>query len=115
MLEAIEPHALVQAYVRTYPLFQRAYEELGFPGKYFNDRLREAIDDLLATPELATPPELMQPRVLYEFADPDLETRSAGQKMLLRMGPENAARMKAKLGEIRRELAQASSHPLSPP
>ena len=115
VFEAIEPQALVQAYVRTYPLFQRAYEELGFPGKYFNDRLMEAIDDLLATPELATAPELMRPRVLYEFADPDLETRSAGQKMLLRMGQENAVRVKAKLREIRRELAQASSHPVGRP
>ncbi len=44
--------------------------------------------------------------MLYEFADPDLETRSAGQKMLLRMGRENAARVKAKLGEIRRELVR---------
>ncbi|HYL23657.1 MAG TPA: DUF3014 domain-containing protein [Burkholderiales bacterium] len=47
--------------------------------------------------------------MLYEFADPDLETRSAGQKILLRMGPENAARVKAKLWEIRRELLAASA------
>ena len=80
----------------------------GFPGKYFNDRLMEAIDDLLATPELDAPAKLLRPRVLYEFADPDLETRSAGQKILLRMGPENAARLKAKLWEIRRELLAAS-------
>ena len=109
VLDAIEAHALVQAYAASYPLFQRAYEELGFPGKYFNDRLMEAIDDLLDAPEPAAPPELMRPRVLYEFADPDLETRSAGQKMLLRMGPENAARVKGKLREIRRELLAAST------
>jgi len=106
--EAVDAPALVRGYVRLYPLFQRAYEELGFPGKYFNDRLMEAIDDLLATPELDAPAKLLRPRVLYEFADPDLETRSAGQKILLRMGPENAARLKAKLWEIRRELLAAS-------
>jgi len=108
VFEAIDAQALVRAYVNAYPLFQRAYEELGFPGKYFNHRLIEAIDDLIAAPEVTTPPELMRPRVLYEFADPDLETRSAGQKMLLRMGPENAARVKAKLGEVRRALVAAS-------
>ncbi len=108
VFDAIEPHALVQAYVRAYPLFQRAYEQLGFPGKYFNDRLMAAIDDMLDAPEPATPPELLRPRVLYEFADPDLETRSAGQKMLLRMGSENAARVKGKLREIRRELLAAT-------
>ena len=108
VFDAIEPQALVQAYVRAYPLFQSAYEELGYPGKYFNDRLMQAIDDLLDAPEPATPPELMRPRVLYEFADPDLETRSAGQKMLLRMGRDNAARVKGKLREIRRELVAAT-------
>jgi hypothetical protein len=109
VLEAIEPHDLVQGYARAYPLFQRAYEDLGFPGKYFNDRLLEAIDDLIAAPDMQAPPELMRPRVLYEFADPDLETRSAGQKMLLRMGPANSMRVKAKLREIRRELVAATT------
>jgi hypothetical protein len=50
---------------------------------------------------------VVRPKVLYQFADPDLETRSAGQKILLRMGAENAARVKAKLTEIRRELVAA--------
>jgi hypothetical protein len=104
VLESIDTRAMVGRYIRTYPLFQRAYEELGFPGRHFNDRLIEAIDDLLAAPELAQAPELLQNKVLYEFADPALEKRSAGQKILIRMGPENAARVKSKLREIRREL-----------
>ncbi|MFN2646091.1 MAG: DUF3014 domain-containing protein [Burkholderiales bacterium] len=109
VLEAVDARALIAGYARAYPLFQRAYEELGFPGKYFNDRLMEALDDFIAAPEVAATPKLLRPRVLYEFADPDLETRSAGQKVLLRMGPENAARVKAKLAEIRRELIAAST------
>jgi hypothetical protein len=104
VFESIDTGALVQRYVRTYPLFQRAYEELGFPGRYFNDRLIEAIDDLLAAPEPAIAPILAQSKVLYEFVDPELEGRSAGQKILLRMGVENTLRVKAKLREIRREL-----------
>jgi hypothetical protein len=105
VFEAIDSRALAERYARAYPLFQRAYEELGFPGKYFNDRVMEAIDDLLAAPEPAQRPELVQSKVLWEFADPDLEKRSAGQKILLRMGTANAQRVKAKLREIRRELA----------
>jgi hypothetical protein len=92
----------------AYPLFQRAYEELGYPGKHFNDRLMEAIDDLLAAPEAAAPVKLLRPTVLYEYADPELETRSAGQKILIRMGNENASHVKAKLAEIRRELLAAA-------
>ena len=107
VLESVQAPALVAAYVRAYPLFQRAYEELGYPGRYFNDRLVEALDDMLAAPEPAGPLGVVQGRVLYEFSDPDLETRTAGQKVMLRMGPANAAKVKAKLREIRAALLAA--------
>lgn len=109
VLEAIDEKSLVRDYARAYPLFQQAYVELGFPGRQFNDRLLAAIDDLIAAPELSAPPELLRPKVHYEFADPDLETRSAGQKIMLRMGADNAARVKAKLVLIRREILAASA------
>jgi hypothetical protein len=111
VLEAVDARALVKRYVSAYPLFQRAYEELGYPGKYFNDRLMQAIDDMLAAPEIDGPIALVQPKVLYEFADPDLQARSAGQKILLRMGKQNALRVKAKLREIRREIIAAGKAP----
>ncbi len=101
---AIDARKLVALYSRFYPLFQRAYRELGFPNKYFNDRLIEAIDDLLAAPELDEPVRLAQPKVLYEFADPGLEARSAGQKIMMRMGRDNELKIKAKLRALRRAL-----------
>jgi hypothetical protein len=104
VMEQAETQKLVQAYVHFYPLFQKAYEELGYPHGYFNDRLVEVIDHLLATPDVPAPIDLTQPKVLYEFADPSLEQRSAGQKMLIRMGPVNESRVKAKLRDIRRAL-----------
>jgi hypothetical protein len=104
LARAVDARAAVDLYVRLYPLFQKAYAEIGFPNAYFNDRLIEAIDDLLAAPEPEEPVALARPKVLYEFADPALESRSAGQKILMRMGAANAAKMKAKLREIRAEL-----------
>ena len=105
-LDAVPARSLVWLYVQTYPLFQRAYEELGYGGGYFNDRVVDAIDDVLAAPELRDPVRLVQPKVFYEYVDPDLEARSAGQKIMMRMGPENAQRVKTKLREIREALAQ---------
>jgi hypothetical protein len=105
-MEGVESKRLVAAYVQLYPLFQSAYQELGYPNAYFNDRLIQAIDDMLAAPEIAAP-KVVQPKVLYEFADPALENLSAGQKIMLRMGPENAKRVKDKLRAIRRELTVA--------
>jgi hypothetical protein len=104
VFQMLEARAVAQRYVESYPLFQRAYEELGFPGRRFHDRLLEAIDDMLEAPAPAGPVKLVRPKVLYQFADPELEGLSAGQKIMVRMGPENAAKVKAKLREIRREL-----------
>ena len=100
-------------YIRFYPLFQQSYEDLGYPGQYFNDRLVEVIDHLLKTPTLRGPIPLKQGRVFYEFADPDLEARSAGQKLLLRMGNENAEVIKNKLRELR-VVITTSQDPPSP-
>jgi len=101
MVEAADVPKAVAAYVYLYPLFQQAFVELGYPDAYFNDRLVEVIDDLLEAPEPKGPVKLVVPKVLYEYADPELERLSAGQKMLIRVGPENEARLKAKLKEIR--------------
>ena len=104
LFDSLDAHAVVQAYVRFYPLFQSAYSELGQPAAYFNDRVVEAIDDMLAAPEPKSAPQLVQPKVFYQYAEPDLESRSAGQKILMRIGPENETRVKAKLRQIRSEL-----------
>lgn len=108
-VRAIDAAKLVAVYVQFYPLFQQAYVELGYPKGYFNDRLVEAIDDLLATPELPGPIKLVQPGVRYEFVAPDLEARSAGQKILLRMGSDNSSAVKVKLREIRQQVTSGQS------
>jgi len=105
LAESVDTAKLVAAYVRYYPLFQQAYRELGYPQGYFNDRLVQVIDHLLEAPEIKGPVKLVQRKVLYEFADGELEARSAGQKILMRIGLENAARLKAKLHDLRRTLA----------
>lgn len=94
----------VAFYVRFYPLFQQAYRDLGYPKGEFNDRLVEVIDHLLATPEVPGPIRLAKPWVMWEFADPALAARSAGQKTLIRIGPDNARVLKAKLREVRRQV-----------
>ena len=111
LFEATDSKKIVAAYVRFYPLFQQAYRELGYPQGYFNDRLVEVIDHLLAAPELRGPVKLVQPKVFYLYADPDLESRSAGQKIMMRVGAENAARVKAKLRELRGELTRSEKQP----
>lgn len=116
LVDSVPPRQLVALYREFYPQFQQAYEELGYPGRYFNDRLVEVIDHLLAAPEPAgpvrvTPPNLaapmppVRPWVMYAAADPAFEALSAGHAVLLRMGPAHARHLKARLAEIRAGVA----------
>jgi hypothetical protein len=113
IVDAVDPQALVAWYAHAYPLFQQAYRQLGYPKGYFNDRLIVVIDDLLAAPEPAQPPTLVRSKTFYAYADPALESRSTGQKLLLRVGPANEAQIKAKLRAIRTQLTGQDLHPAS--
>ncbi len=113
LVQSADTQKLADFYFHYYPLFQQSYEDLGYPGKYFNDRVVEVIDHLLETPTLTGPVRLTQPRVFYEFADPELEARSAGQKLLLRMGTANADQIKARLREFRGLIATGKRPPAS--
>jgi hypothetical protein len=93
-------------YRRFYPLFQESYVRLGYPNGYFNDRVVEIIDHLLQTPVPTEPVHLVQPHVLYEFADAELEALSSGQKLLLRMGRDNSTRIKQALSSLRALITQ---------
>jgi len=113
VVRSTDTAVLVNAYFKLYPLFQQSYEDLGYPGQYFNDRLVEVIDDMLRAPDLQGPIELTQPKVFYEYADPKLESLSSGQKLLLRMGPANEAIMKAKLRELRKAIVNRPDEPVT--
>jgi hypothetical protein len=119
-VEAVDTPRAVALYRQHYARFQESYADLGYPRGYFNDRLVEVIDHLLATPELTAPPRVQltevkgpmpttQPWLHYEYADPALESLSSGQKILVRMGPDNARRLKAKLAEFRRLVAAGAA------
>ena len=107
LAEAVDVKRAAALYARFYPLLQQAYRELGYPQGHFNDRLVAVIDHLLATPAIDGPIRVAQPKVLYEFADPEFESRSAGQKLILRIGAANATRVKNRLREFRREITAA--------
>lgn len=104
VLAAVDTKTVVALYRRLYPLFREAYDALGHRSGNFHTRLLEVIENLLAAPDVQGPIRLERPAVLYKYADPALESLTPGQKLLIRMGPENARKVKAKLREFRDEL-----------
>ena len=104
IVRRLDTKTLVSLYRGLQPLFQQAYEELGHPNSVFNTRLLEVIRHLIATPDAPLEIKLVQPSVQYKYADERLENLSAGQKVLIRMGRDNATVVKAKLREIEAAL-----------
>ncbi|MGM0634227.1 MAG: DUF3014 domain-containing protein [Pseudomonadota bacterium] len=91
-------------YASLRPLFVEAYAELGYGEADFDAVLVDAIDQVLATEVPEGPYQLIQPSVNYEFADSRLENLSPVAKQLIRLGPENTARLKDRLRDYRAEL-----------
>ncbi|MDE1155308.1 MAG: DUF3014 domain-containing protein [Acidobacteriaceae bacterium] len=106
--ERIDPKAAAAWYKRNYPLFQQAYRDLGTDG-YFNDRLVAVIDHLLAAPEPKGSQPLIPAKAGYVYADPSLEQLSVGQKFMIRVGPENEAKLKAKLRALREAVSRPTA------
>jgi len=108
VLKAVDVDALVRLYRHYYPLFQAAYREQGYPNGHFNDRLVVVIDHLLAAPTPAAPIRLQRPKYFYEFAEPGLEALSFGQKLMIRLGPENRAVVEDWLRALRSRVTGAA-------
>lgn len=86
------------------PLFQQAYAEIGFRNVNFDDTLRSAINNVLRTSNVEGPYQLVKPSVMYLYADASIENLQDVHKQLIRLGPDNTQRVKAKLRQFLRQL-----------
>lgn len=100
VLQNTDSTELLNLYQRYQPLFQQAWLDNGGEG-LFSERLIEVIDELLDTPDVPGAIYLSKPEAVYVFDDPVLESMTAGQKLLVRMGSVNAVVVKQKLAEIK--------------
>lgn len=101
VVEALDPELAWRLYQRLRPWIDQVYGEFGQPGTNFDQVLLQAIEHLLQTPQPQGDIRLIKQAVTYQYVDPKLESLSAAQKQLLRMGPVNAAIIKHKLGLFR--------------
>ncbi|MBU2978401.1 DUF3014 domain-containing protein [Alteromonas sp. C1M14] len=101
MIESFDNDALLELFKRYKGEIQTKYDEIGEPGQPFESVMVDAIDQLLDTPEVPVPVEVYSDSVAYKYADSKLENLSNPQKQLLRTGPDNMRRIKAKLRELK--------------
>lgn len=101
---ALDTDAAVALYRALSPLFRRAYAEIGYRGADFDETLRTAIRGVLRAEPPAGPHQLVKPSVMYLYADAGVENLDQVHKQLIRLGPDNARRVKAKLREFLQRL-----------
>jgi len=103
ILVALDPQQGVSVYRALRPLFQEAYAEIGYQGS-FDAVLVQAIDRILNAPAETGPYQLIKPSVMYLYAESRIEDLTPVQKQLIRLGPENTAKLKSVLPAYRERL-----------
>lgn len=101
---SVDARRAAEFYHLLRPLVQIAYAELGYGKQSFDDVMFQATGRLLETPVIEGQIRLVRPVVMYKYEDPKLESLSAAQKQLIRMGPGNTRLLQAKISEIALEL-----------
>jgi hypothetical protein len=99
-ISGLDAQGAAQLYGTLKPRIEEAYRELGYPEGGFDKVLQRAVTDLLKTPVLDGPVTLVRKSVVYEYADPALQSLSPAQRQFLRMGPQNVRAIQAKVREI---------------
>jgi hypothetical protein len=97
LFESVDPEGSARLYHQLKPLVDRAYQDLGYPGRQFDDVLVAAIGHLLATPSPPARAALERKVSTYRWADPRLEGLSPAQRQLMRTGPGNVERVQSHL------------------
>jgi hypothetical protein len=96
---SLDSPGVARAYQQLSPLCESAYRELGVPGT-FREALERAVGRMLATPDVPANAPLLWNYATYQYKDEQIESLSAAQKQLLRMGPRNVKIVKDKLQEL---------------
>jgi hypothetical protein len=103
-ISGIDPEGAARLYTRLKPRIEEAYREVAGADASVDGALERAIAELLATP-IVEGEVAVEPRTVgYGYADPSLESLSAAQKQLLRMGPANVRLVQQQLRAIARQL-----------
>jgi hypothetical protein len=86
------------------PILESAFAELGYKPRQMDGIILRSLDNILATPVIVEPLQLVRESVTYKFADPKLEALMPLQKQLLRAGPENTQRVQQQALALKKAL-----------
>jgi len=109
LFTSMTPQQAVNFYKEYKPLFDEAYEEIGYQERDFDDAIFDAIDMVLTTPIVTGNVPLLSESVVYKYAYSEWEQLPEAQKQLLRMGAKNVRKVKSALKGIKTFLEASES------
>ena len=109
-MASVDPIGAARLYATLKPRIEEAHRELGSADVSFDTTLERAIVALLKTPILENPIPLKPKGIGYAYVDERLESLTAAQKQLLRMGPRNVGIIRRGLRGIALALGIPASH-----
>lgn len=107
--DSINAQAAAKFFKTAKPLFDQACQELGKRTCDIKDTIAKDLKLLLDVPQVEGMVPLRMKIVTWEMTDPKLESLSPPQKMLIRMGPKNSAKVQGKLREFAKAIGIAES------
>lgn len=100
IINSLDVDFAIAQYRTLKPLFDLAYQELGYSENGFESTLYDAIETVLNAPIVRYPIKLVAPSAMYKFAEAELEALPSADKLMLRMGPDNILKLRVKLQEM---------------
>ncbi|MGH9175247.1 MAG: DUF3014 domain-containing protein [Vicinamibacterales bacterium] len=105
LVSSVDAQSVADAYRTIQPRLDEAYRGLGRAEGGVDNAVSVALQILIDTPVVEGPIRLVPgPGAIYQYADPKLEELRPAQKQLLRMGPDNLARVQERLRQIKQAI-----------
>lgn len=106
LLAWISPESAAEFYMEYFPLLQQAYDELGLREPSFYVVTQEALDNILSDSAIPQYAPLVSPSVMYQFEQKEFESESGIQKLLWRMGKEQAQILRSWVEKFKSALSE---------
>ena len=99
---SLDPQMVAEWFEMAEPVLQQCCKKLGYQDKNIRQLLTEAFNTILTTPKFDFDPQLVPTGTdgIYHFADPVFEQLNDAQKLLVRLGPANCAKLQAQCSAI---------------
>jgi len=107
LFTSMTPQQAVNFYKEYKPLFEEAYQEIGYQERDFDEAVFDAIDMILTTPIVTGNVPLLSESVVYKYAYSEWEQLPEAQKQLLRMGAKNVKKVKSAVKGIKTFLERS--------